>query len=150
MRQLPLKFGFTTDLDPSTVLEDLDYADDVALLDETEAAASDHITSLGVLANKVGLSINMDKTKFIFIPEAAQDLTHPSGEILQQVKDFKYLGSMMSCSATDLKCRRGLAWSTFWKMKIVWRANDVPFDLQRSIFQATCYPYSCMEARHGP
>ena len=52
MRQLPLKFGFTTDLDPSTVVEDLDYADDVALLDETEAAASDHITSLGVLANK--------------------------------------------------------------------------------------------------
>ena len=82
----------------------------------------------------------MDKTKFISIPEAAQDLTLPSGEILQQVKDFKYLGSMMSCLATDFKCRRGQAWSTFWKMKIVWRANDVPLDLGLIIFQATCLP----------
>ena len=40
-----------------------------------------------------------------------------NGESIEVVDDFKYLGSMMSCSENDFKNRIGQAWGAFWKLE---------------------------------
>ena len=41
------------------------------------------------------------------------------------VNDFCYLGSMMTSSLDDLKRRRGIAWSNFWKLEHIWQSQSV-------------------------
>lgn len=132
-------FGFTTHQQPQTMLEDLDFADDIALLDETESKATDHIKQVAEYAGQVGLRLNVDKTKFMSWPmNLSSGMTLTNGEVIEQVEEFKYLGSMMSSSDNDLKIRRGQAWSTFWEMKNIWQSDDIPIDLKVRIFHSTC------------
>ena len=37
------------------------------------------------------------------------------GETIKWVENFKYLGSMMLSSETDIKISKGQAWGVFWK-----------------------------------
>ena len=71
-------------------------------------------------------------------PPLPQDVALPDGTILQRVQEFKYLGSMMSSSAEDLRVRRGQAWSAFWGMHRLWRSKEIPLPLKLRIYEATC------------
>ena len=77
----------------------MDYADDIALLDETDDAARGHLLNLQVHTAEVGLRTNMDKIKIMAWPGLAQNIVLSNGTAIQQVDEFKYLGSMMSFSA---------------------------------------------------
>jgi len=46
----------------------------------------------------VGLQGNMDKTKYMTVATTQGDVSVPGLGSLQQVDDFKYLGSMMASS----------------------------------------------------
>ena len=48
MRQVPSIYGFTTHQESGIVLHDLDYADDIALLDETDDAALPYSRSMSL------------------------------------------------------------------------------------------------------
>ena len=58
-------FGFTTHLNPEIKLTDLDFADDISLLDGSISQATDHIPELRHNSDVVGLKNNFDKTKFM-------------------------------------------------------------------------------------
>ena len=45
------------------------------------------------------------------------------GQRIEWVKNFKYLGSMVASSETDIRARKGQAWGAFWKMKDIFRSN---------------------------
>jgi len=45
----------------------LDFADDIALLDESTTTAASHLTALAEQAGGVGLLVNMDKTKYMTV-----------------------------------------------------------------------------------
>jgi hypothetical protein len=138
LQRIPQHFGLVTHEEPRTTIPDLDFADDIALLDGDYDSARDHLIALKQHASNVGLQLNTDKTKFMAFPAEVQELKLPDGTIIQQVEEFKYLGSMMSSSVTDFKCRRGQAWSTFWNMKHIWRSKALPLKLKLDIFQSTC------------
>ena len=68
------------------------------------------------------------------------------GETIKWVENFKYLGSMMLSSETDIKIRKGQAWGAFWKMKDIWKSmkyNEKIMKLGKSALQAkgnlTCF-----------
>jgi len=60
--KIAANYSFTTKQDPYHDLSDLDFADDIALLDEWTMRASSHITALAKLASRVGLQVNMDNS----------------------------------------------------------------------------------------
>lgn len=65
LRKIPHEFGFTTHLNPLKKLPDLDFADDIVLLDNDINSAERHLESLTIKARMVGLKINQDKTKYM-------------------------------------------------------------------------------------
>ena len=63
-----------------------------------------------------------------------------NGEILKQVNQFKYFGSIMTSDAkstVDIKCRIAAAKSTFTEMKAILTNLKMPFQLRYRIL--TCY-----------
>ena len=87
-------------------MEDLDFADDISLLDSSESKTVDHISCVEQLAALVGLKINYGKTEFMSLPALGHDFQLPNNETVQEVEDFKYLGPMMNSCQSDLKTRR--------------------------------------------
>jgi len=100
-------YGVQTHLDK--ILRNLDFADDIVLLDENSESATGHIICLKEIASKMGLYINFKKTKTYFI----NCDTSIGQQQIEPVTDFRYLGngSMIASPVEDLKRRRGLAWA---------------------------------------
>ena len=108
MRNSEGSYGFVTHLKESTrtrthkpeqKLNDLDYADDKALLESAIERAQDQLDQTSAEASKVGLEINADKTKLMIIGAPLygphQTIKHNT-EYIEVVQDFKYLGAMMA------------------------------------------------------
>ena len=77
-----------------TQLDDLDFADDLALLSHSHMQMQDKTTELALISAQVGLKINKRKTK-ILRPNATCETHMLMGETLEEVKDFRYLGSIV-------------------------------------------------------
>ena len=82
---------------PAKSLNDLDFADDITLLES---------------------SITQAQAQFSRTAEAAADLG--------PVSDFRYLGSMVASGSSDLKRRKSLAWCAFWKLEQLWKSPHIP------------------------
>ena len=60
---------------------------------------------------KVGLHINVHKTKFLALNQQnIPILTTTDGRNLECVSDYKYLGSWIGSTEKDVKIRKALAW----------------------------------------
>ena len=105
---------------PEERLGDLEFADDISLLEHTQTGAQEQVNSLSSTAKEVGLVINDDKTKFIAINIPENPTLELEGLSLERVEDFKYLGSYVVSAEKDFKHRRGKAWGAFWTMKNIW------------------------------
>lgn len=99
---------------PKEVVNDLDFADDIALLENSFEQAQAQLNRVAVEAMKIGLVINTQKTEFITNTSCKKNLTLNNADT-KLVDDFTYLGSKMASS--DIKRRLGLAWSTFWTLE---------------------------------
>ena len=143
--------GFTTKLrngprSPAEALFDLAFADDIALLEGNLERAQTQLTILAKWAKRVGLEVNIKKT------EAFSNIIHNShnepidshrykeleGQTIEWSKNFKYLGSHIASTESDVRIRKGQAWGAFWKMKDVFRSKSVPTSLKVNIFEAAC------------
>jgi sorting nexin-29 len=150
--------GFTTQpresaRRPETALFDLDFADDIALLEGGKKDSQGILervqlqaTITAKWARRVGLEINIKKTE-VFSNQEHNSLDKPisshqyielDGQRLEWCKNFKYLGSHIASSESDIQIRKGQAWGAFWKMKDVFRSTTVPLRLKVNIFEAAC------------
>ena len=81
-----------------TRLTDLDFADDVALLAETNEQLQDMTTNLEVEAAKVGLQISHSKMKVMRTDIIQSHINIQIGNTaIERVQQFLYLGSILSC-----------------------------------------------------
>jgi len=110
----------------------------VALLENNIAQANQQLGTLTHESRTVGLEINEKETEYMIInpqlSEANQQLLI-NGKPIERVSNFKYLGSNMTSSAFDIRCRKGQAWSAFWSLDKIWRANHVHLSLKINIFK---------------
>ena len=61
---------------------------------------------------KVGLQLNPKKTKVVnYNSRVDTPLKTMEGNELQEVQDFNYLGSLIACTESDIKARKGKAWN---------------------------------------
>ena len=96
---------------PAVVLPDLDYADDIALLENTIKSAQDLLNRVEKACQDVGLFLNAPKTKYMHLnPSTNTTLVSSDGSPIELVQDFKYLGGYTD-SGYDMNTRIGQAWS---------------------------------------
>ena len=72
-------------------LEDLDFADDLALISETIKHLQDKTNRLVKYAGQVGLSVNVQKTEIMNIPANPNQNITINDEQLKQTNKFTYL-----------------------------------------------------------
>ncbi|XP_068696932.1 uncharacterized protein [Montipora foliosa] len=123
---------------PAKVLNDLDFADDIALLESSISRAQSQLTRTASAAADLGLVISAPKTKYIVIYCCPQPPLEVYGSTINHVQDFKYLGSMMASSSGDFKRRKGLAWTAFWKLGGLWRCPSISISTNIKLFNTNC------------
>uniref|UniRef100_A0A3B1IYM6 Reverse transcriptase domain-containing protein n=1 Tax=Astyanax mexicanus TaxID=7994 RepID=A0A3B1IYM6_ASTMX len=123
---------------PAVVLTDLDFADDISLLSDNVEQAQILLSRVELECAKVGLRLNAKKTEVITynIPPEHLPLTTAGGTVLNEVDDFKYLGSWVNSTEQDLKVRKALAWRALNGMASVWNSS-LPRQIKLSFFYAT-------------
>jgi hypothetical protein len=99
---------------------DESYADDIGIITETAEQMNIIIKRLKHFATVFGLSINIKKTKVMYIGDNESNVACKVGEIeLEVVTSFEYLGRVISNNADDTKAvedRIGKGWGAFQKV----------------------------------
>ena len=97
----------------STYLADLEFADDITVITHSIHSNTSLCQSIADIAAQYGLLFNIPKTKYMSFnfsrPVNSQDRVFVNNEPLDEVFDFKYLGSQTSSSAKDIHVRKGLS-----------------------------------------
>ena len=97
----------------SSSINDLDFVDDIALLEGSIARAQQQLSITAKMAREVGLEVNVQKTEAFSNREhaSANEAIHTheyielDGKQIDWVNNFKYLGSMVASSKTDVRAR---------------------------------------------
>ena len=107
---------------PAKSLNDLDFADDIALLESSISRAQVQLTKTAEAAADLGLVISAPKTEYMTANCNPQPALQVYGDPINHVLDFRYLGSMVASGSSDLKRRKLLAWCAFWKLEQLWKS----------------------------
>ena len=103
----------------TSVLEDLDYADDVALLSSGFSDLQEKTDRLVTTAGVVGLKINPRKTKTLRMNHRCTDYIRRGREEVEDMESFMYLGSVLDKlggTEADIKKRLALARIAFTRL----------------------------------
>ena len=83
-------------MEVTTKLEDLDFADDIALLSSTKQYIQTEIDKLAHEAERVGLKVNVDKCKRLRINWRNNDAVEVNGQGIEDDDRFVYLEAKVS------------------------------------------------------
>jgi hypothetical protein len=125
-------------------LMDLDFADDIALLDSNWNGVQELTHTVEVEAAKVGLRINVDKTKVMEIGQPAHgQAVHVGGTPIEKVSEFTYLGSVLvidsSCDK-EIKTRLGRANATFGRLENIWKSKAISCRIKIRLYNSLVLP----------
>ena len=98
---------------PAKMLNDLDFADDIALLESFIAWAQSQLTRTATAAADLGLVISAPKTEYMTANCNAQPALEVYGSTINHVTDFKYLGSKMGSSTGGPKKKKSTSLGSF-------------------------------------
>ena len=121
-------------------LLDLDYADDLSILDESVSKMNEFLEVLRVQGAKISLKINVKKTKSLRLRISEDEQVTLGNQKIDQVGSFSYLGSIISKdggSSEDVKSRIGKAQGVFSQLKKVWKNRKISLQTKIRIFEAT-------------
>ncbi|VDO72529.1 unnamed protein product [Schistosoma curassoni] len=120
-------------------LDDLDFADDLALLSHTHEQMHIKTASVAAVSVSVGLNIHNGKTKVLkFKAENTNPITL-DGETLEDVESSTYLGSIIDeqgGSDADVKARIRKTRSVFLQLKNIWNSKHLPTNIKVRMFDA--------------
>ena len=130
---------------PAKSLNDLDFADDIALLESSISQTQAQFSKTAEAAADFGLVISAPKTKCVTVNCNLQPALQVYGDPINHVSDFRYLGSMAASGSSDLKRRKSLAWCAFWKLEQLWKSPYIPIATKVKLFNTTCVTilYGC-------
>lgn len=120
----------------TSLLEDLDFADDIALLSNNAEHLQRKTEDLSKYANQVGLKINKKKTKTMQLVPSPTVITLDN-EPLDEVDDFTYLGSVISknnATSKDITSRLQKANIAFHQLNKIWKNNNISLKTKIKIY----------------
>ena len=114
-------------------LEDCDFADDIALLSHTQT------NKVNQIACSVGLKIHPNKTNVMKLKNRSATKSSIRGTELEEVKDFKYLGSYISADSDierEISTRIGLAAAAFNKLRNISKSSLLQTNTKLTIYRS--------------
>ena len=132
-RKRGIRWNFTT------TLEDLDYADDIALLSSKLHDLQEKTTRLCNIAKSVGLHINTKKTNVMRLNTKKQQHVQIEGNEIQDVSTFTYLGAVLDNeggTGADIRRRMSLARTTFAMLRPVWKSTSLSIKTKLHVFNS--------------
>ena len=120
-------------------LEDCDFADDIALLSHTQKDIQEKTNRVDQIARSVGLKIHPNKTKIMKLKNRSATKTSIRGADLEEVQDFKYLGSYISADSDierEISTRIGLAAAAFNKLRNIWKSSLLQTKTKLKIYRS--------------
>jgi hypothetical protein len=121
-----------------TQLDDLDFADDLALLSQNHRQMQDKTTRLATTSAGTGLKINLKKTELMKINTTVQSPITVGGELIK-VDSFIYLGGVVDRHGgtdQDIKSRIGEARAAFTMLKNIWASKNTSRTTKLRIFNS--------------
>ncbi|XP_019626733.1 PREDICTED: uncharacterized protein LOC109471784 [Branchiostoma belcheri] len=128
-----------------SMLYDLDFAYDLALLSYSIGQMRGKMQKLEDNSGRVGLTVNATKAMRVKTIGNAKPVSCRGVE-LEIVKDFTYLGSVISSSGgaeMDIEARIGKAKAAFAQLKPVWKARNISLKTKLRIFESNVLLYGC-------
>ena len=128
-------------------LGDLDYADDISLLSHRYSDIQRKSDELARNAEKIGLQININKTKMLRNNSQTADPITIVGRDIEEVTEFTYLGAKVSTdgnSESEIKARIRKARGSFAALKNIWKTNKISNRTKIRLFKsnAKCWKFS--------
>ncbi|VDP81603.1 unnamed protein product, partial [Schistosoma mattheei] len=126
-------------------LDDLDFADGLALLSHTQQQIHKETTSVAAASAAVGLNIHEGKSKILRYGTACINPITIDGEDLEDVKTFTYLGSVIDEhgeSDSDMGARINKARAAYLQLKSIWNSKQQSVNQRRSWNFQYIYPDS--------
>jgi hypothetical protein len=133
---------FAEQIIPNRFLTDLEFADDITLLSTNLENIQQLLYAVEREALKVGLRINRDKTEYLVIGKLITSRKNQllyslnSSIPLQQVDDFKFLGSLLIDLKKEISIRIALAWKAATNLRRIWKNDLFTLKFKLNIFTA--------------
>ena len=115
----------------TSVLEDIDFADDIALLSSRCVDIEDKTSRLVDEAARVGLKINAKKSKVMRINARNDQRIKVNDEQVDDVEEFLYLGALLNKeggATKDIQQRLSTcckARQTFYRLRRIWDCSEI-------------------------
>ena len=122
----------------TTMLEELDFAGDLALISSTYTQIQKKIDHLNRNGKGTGLKISTTKTKLMRINANNNNTVVVDGQQVEDVDSFNYLGAKITKhggAEDDIKCRLGKARGAFKKLVKIWRSGQLSKNTMIRIFK---------------
>ena len=138
-----LDLGFKLDRKRSrrhnlNVINDTDFADDIALVTEELEQAQDFLHCVQENAAKIGLHLNSDKTEFMSFNQVQDTVLKTiNNENIKKVVNFKYLGACLDDTTNDMKVQKVVALKSCNKLNKIWKLSPCK-SLKLSTFCRIC------------
>ena len=124
-------------------LEDLDFADDLALLSHTHSRMQAKTSKLEAISSKLGLKINTDKTKIMRVNSKSNEYNSIANRDIEDVTCFACLGSVINITGgtdEDVLARIGKARSAFNILGNIWTSREITTATKIRIFISNVKP----------
>lgn len=122
-----------------SVLEDIDFADDLALVSHTHQHMQEKTSCLSYFAQQVGLKINQKKSEVMALNISDPLPIHVNGEALITTNEFTYLGSTVRYDGgahTDIKNRINKARNAFRMLNNIWKSQQYRIKTKLNLYQS--------------
>ena len=125
------------------------YADDCVLFAENPADLQQDLQQLTDLSKKVGLEVNLRKTKWMRNEYCVPGVIRTNKAEIEEVKDYIYLGRRFesnNLAGGEWTRRRRAGWVAFNNNRTVLTDQTLPMNIRASIFNSTVLPamlYAC-------
>ena len=120
-------------------LDDLDYADDLALLSHTQQQMQEKTNIVAANSTRLGLNVHKGKTKLLKVNSNNTSPIILNGEALEDIDHFTYLGSIINKKGgtdADVQSRVGKARTAFLQLKNIWSSRDISLKTKIKIFNS--------------
>jgi hypothetical protein len=124
------------------------YADDTALVALNYEDLYVMTCTMIEVTREWGLTVSIDKTKMMVFGDGGDgEVRQPvvvGDRMIEEVSEFKYLGSVFTSvgdDAKDCRIRANKAWGCFHRLKKkVWRQRNLSFDTKMRVFKMSVIP----------
>lgn len=130
--------------DKNGYITDLMFADDCAILANSDAEATDTLRDIAHIAQGYGLTINAEKTK-VLVTDGSLATVDLEGMQIEQVREFKYLGSLVEerkvAATSEIHSRIGQATVAFASLKwCLWKRAKISLKTKIRLFRTLILP----------